>query len=191
MGDGTGYEHKRGLAMSKSADAFRTISEVSTELSVPKHVLRFWEQRFKQLKPLKRGGGRRFYRPEDVELIKGIQALLNRHAYTIRGVQRILKEHGVERVKDLAKGAAAATLIASSPEGGATEPASASGGKGAGAKRKTGRAATSNTSSESEVIDRDVVVAAIAELSACRAVLLGEAAKLQGQSLPLAARGRQ
>ena len=59
--------------MAKSADAFRTISEVSTELDVPKHVLRFWEQRFKQLKPLKRGGGRRFYRPEDVELIKGIK----------------------------------------------------------------------------------------------------------------------
>ncbi len=177
--------------MSKAADAFRTISEVSTELSVPKHVLRFWEQRFKQLKPLKRGGGRRFYRPEDVELIQGIQALLNRHAYTIRGVQRILKEHGVERVKDLAKGNAAATLIASSPESDVSEPATASSGKAGGTKRKAGRSNTQNTSSDSEIIDRNVVVAAIAELSACRAVLLGETAKLQGQSLPSAARARQ
>ena len=102
--------------MAKSADAFRTISEVSTELDVPKHVLRFWEQRFKQLKPLKRGGGRRFYRPEDVELIKGIQALLNRDAYTIRGVQRILREHGVERVKGLAQGEPAASVSAILPE---------------------------------------------------------------------------
>jgi DNA-binding transcriptional MerR regulator len=106
--------------MAKSADAFRTISEVSIELDVPKHVLRFWEQRFKQLKPLKRGGGRRFYRPEDVELIKGIRALLNRDAYTIRGVQRILKEQGVEVVKRLAAGDATA-LASSAPPAGKVE----------------------------------------------------------------------
>ncbi|WP_051330114.1 MerR family transcriptional regulator [Niveispirillum irakense] len=78
--------------VAKSATAFRTISEVSTELEVPQHVLRFWETKFPQIKPLKRGGGRRYYRPDDVELLRRIQALLYREGYTIRGVQRLLKE---------------------------------------------------------------------------------------------------
>lgn len=76
----------------KAASAFRTISEVSAELEVPQHVLRFWETKFPQIKPLKRGGGRRYYRPDDVELLRRIQALLYREGYTIRGVQRLLKE---------------------------------------------------------------------------------------------------
>ncbi len=76
----------------KSATAFRTISEVSTELDVPQHVLRFWESRFPQLRPLKRGGGRRYYRPEDVELLRRIQSLLYLEGYTIKGVQRLLKD---------------------------------------------------------------------------------------------------
>lgn len=76
----------------KSATAFRTISEVSTELDVPQHVLRFWETRFPQIRPLKRGGGRRYYRPEDVELLRRIQSLLYKEGYTIRGVQRLLRE---------------------------------------------------------------------------------------------------
>ena len=76
----------------KSATAFRTISEVSVELNVPQHVLRFWETKFPQIRPLKRGGGRRYYRPEDVELLRRIQALLYEERYTIKGVQRLLKE---------------------------------------------------------------------------------------------------
>ncbi|NYZ15779.1 MerR family transcriptional regulator [Azospirillum sp. RWY-5-1] len=76
----------------KSASAFRTISEVSAELDVPQHVLRFWETRFPQIRPLKRGGGRRYYRPEDVELLRRIQSLLYKEGYTIRGVQRLLRE---------------------------------------------------------------------------------------------------
>lgn len=76
----------------KSATAFRTISEVSGELDVPQHVLRFWETKFPQIRPLKRGGGRRYYRPEDVELLRRIQSLLYREGYTIKGVQRLLKE---------------------------------------------------------------------------------------------------
>lgn len=80
--------------MNKSPDAFRTISEVADELDLPQHVLRFWETRFSQIKPLKRGGGRRFYRPEDVDLLKGIKQLLYDEGYTIRGLQRILKEQG-------------------------------------------------------------------------------------------------
>jgi DNA-binding transcriptional MerR regulator len=78
----------------KAPDAFRTISEVAEDLDLPQHVLRFWETRFSQIKPLKRGGGRRYYRPDDVELLRGIRHLLYGEGYTIKGVQRILKEEG-------------------------------------------------------------------------------------------------
>jgi DNA-binding transcriptional MerR regulator len=76
----------------KSAQAFRTISEVATELDVPQHVLRFWESKFSQVRPLKRGGGRRYYRPEDIDLLRRIRTLLYDDGYTIKGVQRLLKE---------------------------------------------------------------------------------------------------
>lgn len=85
--------------MSKSPDAFRTISEVAEDLELPQHVLRFWETRFNQIKPMKRGGGRRYYRPEDVELLRNIKALLYKEGYTIRGVQRLLKEQGAKKLK--------------------------------------------------------------------------------------------
>jgi DNA-binding transcriptional MerR regulator len=78
--------------MNKNADAFRTISEVAGELDLPQHVLRFWETRFPQIKPLKRAGGRRYYRPRDIEVLRAIKHLLYREGYTIRGVQRVLKE---------------------------------------------------------------------------------------------------
>jgi DNA-binding transcriptional MerR regulator len=80
--------------LEKAPDAFRTISEVADEIDVPQHVLRFWESRFPQVKPMKRGGGRRYYRPDDVDLLRGIRHLLYGEGYTIRGVQRILREHG-------------------------------------------------------------------------------------------------
>jgi DNA-binding transcriptional MerR regulator len=83
----------------KAPDAFRTISEVATELDVPQHVLRFWESRFRDIKPMKRGGGRRYYRPDDVMLLRGIRHLLYGEGYTIRGVQRILKEQGAKFVQ--------------------------------------------------------------------------------------------
>lgn len=89
--------------MEKSADAFRTISEVAEELDLPQHVLRFWETRFSQIRPLKRGGGRRYYRPEDLELLQGIRHLLYGEGYTIKGVQRILREQGVRAVMDVWK----------------------------------------------------------------------------------------
>ena len=76
----------------KSATAFRTISEVADELDVPQHVLRFWETKFPQIRPLKRGGGRRYYRPEDVELLRRVAKLLYQEGYTIKGVQRLLRE---------------------------------------------------------------------------------------------------
>lgn len=83
----------------KSAAAFRTISEVATELSVPSHVLRFWETKFTQIRPMKRGGGRRYYRPEDITLLKQIRALLYDDGYTIKGVQKLLRDGGQKRAR--------------------------------------------------------------------------------------------
>ena len=84
--------------MEKSADAFRTISEVAEDLRLPQHVLRFWETRFPQIRPLKRAGGRRYYRPADTALLRTIRQLLYDEGYTIKGVQRLLKEQGVKRL---------------------------------------------------------------------------------------------
>jgi DNA-binding transcriptional MerR regulator len=91
----------------KSPDAFRTISEAAEELDLPQHVLRFWETRFSTIKPLKRGGGRRYYRPEDVLLLKGIRHLLYDQGFTIKGVQKILKDQGVRHVATIGNGGAA------------------------------------------------------------------------------------
>ena len=85
--------------MAKAVEAFRNIGEVSAELGVKKHVLRFWEVKFPQIKPMKRGGGRRLYRPADVELLKAIRNLLQNAGYKIEGVQRLLREQGIEQVK--------------------------------------------------------------------------------------------
>jgi DNA-binding transcriptional MerR regulator len=93
--------------LDKAPDAFRTISEVADDLDIPQHVLRFWETRFTQIKPMKRSGGRRYYRPDDVDLLRGIRRLLYGEGYTIRGVQRILKEHGIKAVQGLVDGSAA------------------------------------------------------------------------------------
>jgi DNA-binding transcriptional MerR regulator len=93
--------------LDKAPDAFRTISEVADDLDIPQHVLRFWETRFAQIKPMKRSGGRRYYRPDDVDLLRGIRRLLYGEGYTIRGVQRILKEHGVKSVQGLVDGSTA------------------------------------------------------------------------------------
>jgi len=84
--------------MKKSPSAFRTISEVSAILGVPAHVLRFWESKFTQIKPVKRGGGRRYYRPEDVGLIRTIQHLLHEQGMTIKGAQKVLRERGVKAI---------------------------------------------------------------------------------------------
>lgn len=106
--------------MNKSPDAFRTISEVADDLDIPQHVLRFWESRFNQIKPMKRGGGRRYYRPEDVDLLRGIKSLLYDEGYTIRGVQRLLKEQGNKLAIDFGKGelpqSGLAGLIPNEPE---------------------------------------------------------------------------
>ena len=93
--------------MTKSADAFRTISEASEELDVPQHVLRFWETKFTFIKPMKRAGGRRLYRPADIAVLKGVKRLLHDEGLTIRGVQKLAREQGLARISGDAAEAAA------------------------------------------------------------------------------------
>src|SRR5436309_9486323 len=107
-------------AVEKAPGAFRTISEVASDLEVPQHVLRFWESRFREIKPMKRGGGRRYYRPDDVDLLRGIRHLLYGEGYTIRGVQRILREQGGKFVQAVWQPGAAQP--AASPDDEPAEP---------------------------------------------------------------------
>ena len=100
----------------KSAHAFRTISEVANELDVPQHVLRFWETRFAQVKPVKRAGGRRYYRPEDVDLLRGIRSLLYAEGFTIKGVQKVLRDRGLRHVAEIGRGEAVFAGIADRPQ---------------------------------------------------------------------------
>lgn len=99
-----GADATAGKRGGKSANAFRTISEVSTDLDVPQHVLRFWEGKFSQLRPMKRAGGRRYYRPEDILLLTRIRDLLYSEGYTIRGVQKLLREKGIKKIVSEADG---------------------------------------------------------------------------------------
>ena len=103
----------------KASDAFRNISEFAEELDLPQHGLRFWETRFNQIKPMKRGGGRRYYRPEDVDLLRGVRLLLYTEGLTIRGVQRVLKDRGASYVADLGQTGSKHVEIASATELGA------------------------------------------------------------------------
>ncbi len=100
----------------KSAAAFRTISEVASDLDVPQHVLRFWETKFTQVRPMKRGGGRRYYRPEDVDLLRSIRALLYDDGYTIKGVQKQLREGGLKPIATDAPSAPATPPSDASPD---------------------------------------------------------------------------
>lgn len=177
--------------MSKAPTAFRTISEVSEELNVPKHVLRFWEMKFPQIKPMKRGGGRRYYRPEDLDLLKGICHLLHAEAYTIKGVQKILRERGVDSVKEMGEQAvakkkraakAAATrssraskqparkIEAKAPPAKARKTAAA---KGTGARAGKNSKAVAVAGGEFDEAIVDALNRAISELQACRRALLG------------------
>ena len=92
-------------AVEKSPEAFRTISEVALELDMPQHVLRFWESRFAQVRPIKRAGGRRYYRPEDVDLLRGIRTLLYREGFTIKGAQKVMRDKGLRYVAELGRAA--------------------------------------------------------------------------------------
>ena len=113
--------------MDKSPDAFRTISEVAEELDLPQHVLRFWETRFAQIKPMKRGGGRRYYRPQDVDLIKGIRAMLYDQGYTIKGVQKLLKDNGNQFIAAVGTGDVQAIEAIAARRQAAAQPEQATG----------------------------------------------------------------
>jgi DNA-binding transcriptional MerR regulator len=151
--------------MTKAAEAFRTISEVAGELDVPKHVLRFWEGRFPQIKPMKRGGGRRYYRPEDLQLLRGICHLLHAEGYTIKGVQKILREQGIEQVKRA--GGEPRLPVA------AISVATARHNRGAKSAAELPNKARTAVALAPET--RAQVKAAISELEICRSLLLGKA----------------
>jgi DNA-binding transcriptional MerR regulator len=165
--------------MNKSAEAFRTIGEVAGELGIPKHVLRFWEGRFPQIRPMKRGGGRRYYRPEDMELLRGIRALLHSDGYTIKGVQKILREQGIDQVK-----AAAARLSAVQSQGANAKSTGRQRGRKpvAGAtpkelpvqqKVREASEGESNGVRPTRIAPKVRILAAIRELEIARAILLG------------------
>ena len=128
MGRRASISSRGTRAVDKAPDAFRTISEVADELDMPQHVLRFWESRFPQIKPMKRAGGRRYYRPDDVDLLRGIRHLLYGEGYTIRGVQRILREQGPKFVQAVWQPGAAQPVA---PPGGGDD----GGGRATGARR--------------------------------------------------------
>ena len=98
--------------MAKGPEAFRTISEAATELGVPQHVLRFWETKFSFIRPMKRAGGRRFYRPQDLVVLRGVRRLLHEEGYTIKGVQKLHRDQGVRRLVEAGEG----REIAADPE---------------------------------------------------------------------------
>jgi DNA-binding transcriptional MerR regulator len=155
--------------LDKETDAFRTISEVAEDLDVPKHVLRFWEIKFPQIRPMKRGGGRRYYRPEDLDLLRGIRHLLHAEGYTIKGVQKILREQGVDLVKrswrERGSGGARKKSAGAARQAAALEPSVAS------AARLPRKA---NGLAAPRPIDRKArLEQIIGELESCRAVLTG------------------
>ena len=157
----------------KAPNAFRTISEVAEELDLPQHVLRFWETRFSQIKPLKRGGGRRYYRPDDIELLRGIRYLLYGRGYTIKGVQKILREKGLRHVQSIEAGEAAA--LAPEPEWGRA-------GEAAGDLGADGADAVSVEAPPETVLapsDLERLRAVLADLVECRRVLA--AARSEGE----------
>lgn len=161
--------------MNKAAEAFRTIGEVADELEVPKHVLRFWEGKFPQIRPMKRGGGRRYYRPEDMELLRGIRHLLHAEGYTIKGVQKILREQGIDQVKTLVREALGAPprqprgrTAAKTSRG---EGRKAAGPSGASAISQPARAPGSAPADKANLSRSEIILSIIAELEYCRSLL--------------------
>ena len=148
----------------KSPDAFRTISEVAEDLDIPQHVLRFWETRFNQIKPLKRGGGRRYYRPDDVALLKGIRRLLYGEGYTIKGLQRILKEQGPRHVQAIGRGAPIGAM-------GGAAPAAAPGVSGDMAEASPERTTPYRQPVPEGLDDVSILTVGLKELGECRRIL--------------------
>ncbi|MHB8269040.1 MerR family transcriptional regulator [Bradyrhizobium sp.] len=175
--------------MDKAPDAFRTISEVADDLDIPQHVLRFWETRFAQIKPMKRSGGRRYYRPDDVDLLRGIRRLLYGEGYTIRGVQRILKEHGVKAVQGLLDGSTALPALGMPGDDATAEHAGdeeaiveagededeVAAGRASSARRAdvTPPAGRADSAADARKLDRARLQAALQDLLACRQLLDG------------------
>jgi len=145
----------------KSAAAFRTISEVADDLDVPPHVLRFWETKFNQVRPLKRGGGRRYYRPEDIALLRRIRELLYREGYTIKGVQKLLRE-GAVRMPTAGETARA--------QSGDATPAPGN-GNGNGHETEPPATASADNDAPAGTVDRQAVEAVLVELTALKRLL--------------------
>jgi DNA-binding transcriptional MerR regulator len=170
------------FSMSKAAEAFRTISEVAADLDVPKHVLRFWEAKFPQIRPMKRGGGRRYYRPEDMDLLRGIRRLLHAEGYTIKGVQKILREQGVDHVKAFSAGSGPGKG-AQRTAGKTVPPAHADGADGVASAAQTAQARKAPRGAPGASQD-DILRAAIAELEVCRSLLRGDVTAAEVPQLP-------
>lgn len=179
--------------MSKAAEAFRTISEVADELDVQKHVLRFWEARFPQVRPMKRGGGRRYYRPEDMELLRGIRHLLHAEGYTIKGVQKILREQGIDYVKQQGRALevpprapAARELPANARALPVNVPTA---GRGSGGRGRPVAVPSRRGRQPASAGDQLAAIeAAIKELEECRAILLETIGKTEPMRAPRRAR---
>lgn len=145
----------------KSPDAFRTISEVADELDLPQHVLRFWESKFSAIKPLKRGGGRRYYRPGDIDFLRGIRHLLYSEGFTIKGVQKILREQGVRFVAGCWRdGQRAVADLRSTDDGGEPDEAAAF-------------AVPTGAGAEGGTVDIQRLRSAVRDLRAARAMIAG------------------
>ncbi len=154
--------------MEKTVEAFRTIGEVADELDLPQHVLRFWETKFTQIRPVKRAGGRRYYRPDDIRLVAAIRVLLYSEGYTIKGVQRILKEQGVRAVIDAsAAGRSAAPASVLAPTSVAPTGVAPAGATLAAAAAPPARPAEGGFSPE----NRHRLEAVLAELTECARLL--------------------
>lgn len=176
--------------MDKAPEAFRTISEVATELDIPKHVLRFWETKFPQLKPMKRGGGRRYYRPEDIDLLRGIRTLLYDEGYTIKGLQKVFRQSGVTYVKNCWRSDLVdEQTLPQKP----TTPIPDIAGETAeharkGTQRRKERAKAAPKAQAKKKTDsltpetRELLLAALTELEQCRALLVAASAKSAQQS---------
>jgi DNA-binding transcriptional MerR regulator len=168
-------DSRRGQS-TKSASAFRTISEVSDELDVPQHVLRFWETKFSQIKPMKRGGGRRYYRPEDMALLRRIRELLYVDGYTIKGVQRLLRQSGVKAVLAGQEDGGAADSSSDETSGNleATVISASSSVRHAGSQPQPGPAAETPVQQQAPGLDeptRKALRAVLAELTELREML--------------------
>ena len=160
--------------MDKAPDAFRTISEVADDLDVPQHVLRFWETRFAQIKPMKRSGGRRYYRPDDVDLLRGIRQLLYGEGYTIRGVQRILREQGIRAVQNVALGGAVPIADAADADAEVPDEEAVEAQAYEEAEDRAVEVETSASAREASRLSRDDIrklEAALHELTECRRLL--------------------